>query len=120
MPGSIFMPSDSTFIDASIEWTAKFVQRCPRDTPYHRLRSNQELLPIMATLWSMTHSPTPRYLSTQLLSSLLSAIFSDLKLGLSVSQSCFVRASPQKPSHVNPVLLFTPARKAEMRMASNA
>lgn len=35
----------------------------------------------------MTHSPTPRYLSTQFLSSLLSAIFSDLKLGLSVSQS---------------------------------
>lgn len=40
----------------------------------HRVRSNQPLEPAMATDWSMTHSPTPRYLSIHTETSLLSPV----------------------------------------------
>ena len=50
---------------------------------FYRVRSNQPLEPAMATDWSITHSPTPRYLSTHFVISLLSPeTFSVLKLGL--------------------------------------
>ena len=53
-----------------------------RDRAY-RVRSNHPLDPAMATDWSITHSPTPRYLSTHFDISLLSpATLSVLKLGL--------------------------------------
>jgi hypothetical protein len=47
----------------------------------YRLRSNHPLDPAMATDWSITHSPTPRYLSTHVDTSLFSpATLSVLKL----------------------------------------
>lgn len=49
--------------------------------PY-RFRSNQLLEPAIATDWSITHSPTPRYLSIQTLTSLFSVMELLLKLGL--------------------------------------
>ena len=49
---------------------------------HHRFLSNHELAASMATLWSMTHSPMPRYESTHFLSSLLSEILSEFTLGL--------------------------------------
>lgn len=52
----------------------------------HRVRSNQLLEPASATDWSMTHSPTPRYLSIHLFMSLFSPeAFSVLKLGLAIT-----------------------------------
>lgn len=38
----------------------------------YRVRLNQPLDPAIAVDWSMTHSPTPRYRSTQVLISLFS------------------------------------------------
>lgn len=52
----------------------------------YRVRSNQPLEPAIATDWSITHSPTPRYLSTHFVISLLSPeTLSVLKLGLDES-----------------------------------
>lgn len=71
------------------------------NTPVYRVRSKKLLEPAMATDWSMTHSPRPRYLLIHLLASLLSpATFSVLK--------------------VKPVDRFIPARNAEMMTASKA
>lgn len=58
----------------------------PRGRPHpndriYRVRSKKLLEPAIATDWSMTHSPMPRYLLSHLLASLLSpATFSVLKL----------------------------------------
>src|SRR5882762_8736530 len=48
----------------------------------YRFRSNQLEDPAMATDWSITHSPTPRYLSIQWFMSLFSVRAYFLKLGL--------------------------------------
>lgn len=87
----------------------------------------------MATDWSITHSPTPRYLSTHFDTSLFSpATLSVLKLGLDGSPSkgwavsftpfacCAAPPLPSKrcldpraSTHVRPVDRFIPARNAE-------
>jgi hypothetical protein len=54
----------------------------PITTRLYRFRSNQLEDPAMATDWSITHSPTPRYLSIQWFMSLFSVRASFLKLGL--------------------------------------
>jgi hypothetical protein len=55
----------------------------PPESRVYRVRSNHPLEPAMATDWSITHSPTPRYLSTHFDTSLFSpATLSVLKLGL--------------------------------------
>lgn len=77
-------------------------------------------------LWSMTHSPTPRYLSTHFVTSWLSPeTLSVLKLGLgrrlpsgnrAPLGSLFVltrRVGEVVGTHVRPVERFMPARKAE-------
>jgi hypothetical protein len=85
----------------------------------------------MATDWSITHSPTPRYLSTHFDTSLFSpATLSVLKLGLDGSPnagatvSSGVRGRCAVPrgrvgvggfTHVKPVERFIPARNAETR-----
>ena len=94
----------------------------------YRVRSNQPLEPAMATDWSITHSPTPRYLSTHFVTSLLSpATFSVLKLGLDGSPDaggngqlcgrrslCGARVGDRGIcTHVRPVERFIPARNAE-------
>ena len=85
-------------------------------------------------LWSITHSPTPRYLSIHLAISLFSPeALSVLKLGLGVPDGGGVRCSyvlgsrlrnhgglTGRDTHVKPVERFIPARKAETeeRLAS--
>lgn len=72
-------------------------------------------------LWSMTHSPTPRYLSIHFVTSWLSPTFSALKLGLYGFPAGTSRVSPllslgvvdEGDAHVRPVERFMPARKAE-------
>jgi hypothetical protein len=51
----------------------------PGISGYRRL-SKKLLLPMMAIDWSITHSPTPKYLSTQFCTSLDSPIDEDLML----------------------------------------
>lgn len=82
----------------------------------HRLRSKKPLEPAMATDWSITHSPTPRYLSIHFETSLFSpATLSLLKLEAAVSPSLHhvVLARSKAKTYVRPVERFTPARKAD-------
>lgn len=66
---------------------------------HHLFLSNHPLDPSIATLWSITVSPTPRYLSTHFFISWLSNIFSSLILlseqpvGTLISQRTRVKAS---------------------------
>lgn len=76
----------------------------------------------------MTHSPMPRYLSTHRFNSLLSEIFSDLRLGLESHHEGIVSRGQRLEqldlevhrvvgvvgrTYVKPVERLTPARKAE-------
>jgi hypothetical protein len=83
----------------------------------------------MATDWSMTHSPTPRYLSTHFVTSLFSpAILSVLKLHQSQLGSPLEAAGPvgkvrgiaKVSTYVKPVDRFIPARNAETGRDSSA
>ena len=70
------------------------IESFPTAQGSHRVRSKKPLVPAMATDWSITHSPTPRYLSIQPETSLLSP---DTRSVLSLLAVSFIHPPQKQP-----------------------